>query len=240
VSRPAFDRRTYQREYARERYQRSLAAKRLSARVCPRRFGLYGVCGSALVSYTDGSGNLVVRCPACERFEKGLCRDCNLPVDGAVRKARRCAKHKAEATRKSLRNYAENNRDLVNRRGRKSYKNKEVRRRRNEYKRLWRKANPDKVRAQKRRAALRQPQHVLEYQREYRAKKAVERAAREAARYHGIIEARTCLTPDCRTYVTGRSKKCVECKRKAHLEALQIIAEKHQGRGRRTDMERAA
>ncbi|MFL5481166.1 MAG: hypothetical protein ACJ8AK_03170 [Gemmatimonadaceae bacterium] len=42
-------------------------------------------------------------------------------------------------------------RDDYRRRAREQYNQPEVRRRRNEYKRLWRKANPEKVRAQKKR-----------------------------------------------------------------------------------------
>jgi hypothetical protein len=228
-----FDRKTYAREWARERYQRELAAKRMSATYCPRRFGLRGVCGGVLVSFTDGQGRLVTECARCERFERGICCDCNLPVAGEVRKARRCAKHRAEANRKSIKKYAADNRELLNRKGRKRLRKAVVRKRNAEYKRLWRKANPDKVKAQKRRAALRQPEHVLQYQRDYRIRNGL------VGRTH-VKKPRTCNTSGCPTSVTGRTKKCAECRDKARLEAMQIIAANHQGKGRRTDMERAA
>jgi hypothetical protein len=56
--------------------------------VCPRKHGRHGVCG-AVLEPTSG------RCWACDRLARGVCRDCEAPVDGTVGKARRCAVHRA-------------------------------------------------------------------------------------------------------------------------------------------------
>lgn len=235
-----FDRRSYARLYARARYQRVLREKRMSSRVCPRRFGRHGVCGALLVSMSDGRGGLVVSCPACQRFEAGICRLCALPVCGAVRKARYCATHRIQVQQENVRRYQRDNREAISRRAKKRHRSNEaLRLKKAAYKRLWRKANPDKVRAQKRREALRQNPHVYEYHRQYRARIKAERAERERLRHHGIVESRNCLTPNCATPVSGRAKKCAGCKDRERRAAINALAPTR-GRGKRTDLRRVA
>jgi hypothetical protein len=217
------------REHARKQRGAALAAKRMSARTCPRRFGRFGVCGAVLVSETV-NGLLVVRCPACERFARGICRDCPAPVDGTVRKARRCAACKAKALRACTRKYAENHRAEVNRRARKSYRDDAaVRAQRNEYKRAWRAANPEKVKAQKRRESARQSERRAAYHAEYRQTHRVRIANAQRARYHGATKLRTCIT--CRrVVVTHRKKKCTKCKELARQTALAALAPRRRSR----------
>lgn len=217
-------RRPYARRYAAKKRARAISAKRMTARTCPRRFGRHGVCGGVLDADVIG-GVLVVTCPLCERMAKGLCRDCPATVDGPVGRARRCAVHRAAANRQSMRKYTENHRYALRVRARKSYQTSEAERtRRAEYKRAWRKANRDKVKAQKRRAALRQPARVREYMTEYRATHRRKSAAQGRARYHGTLPLRTCLTARCSTVLTGRKKKCARCKEREARAAAQALA----------------
>jgi hypothetical protein len=240
VSGHSFDRRTYFREWARRKRAKRLAAQRMSRRTCPRRFGRSGVCGAPLLVQTDGLGHLVISCSMCERMARGICRDCHLPVAGKVGFARRCAKHRDEAVRESLYRYARDNRELLRRKARNSYrKNRAVRQRRNDYKRLWRQANPEKIRAQKRRASLRQNARTYEYHRQYREQRREANRLRGRARYYGITEARPCVTTDCNSRVTGRQKKCATCKTASLREAQNKLA-LHRGRGKRTDLQRNA
>lgn len=183
------------------------------------------------MSSSDGRGGLVVRCPACERFERGICRYCPLPVNGAVRKARFCETHREQRTRASLTRYKVENRKKICQRTKARYRgSKAVRQQRNDYKRLWRKANPQKVKAQKRREALRQNPRVLEYQRQYRASHGI-------SGHHKTVEGRTCL--GCPTPVSGRTKKCASCKERERLAAINLLAPTA-GRGKRTDLRASA
>lgn len=50
---------------------------------------------------------------------------------------------------------------------------------------------------------------------------------------------RTCPTPGCSTVITGRKKKCTNCKQREAEQARQVLAA-HAGRGRRTDLVRSA
>lgn len=210
------DRRKYQREYARRQREAKLNAARQSRSTCPKGRGP-GICGGALYSVTDGNGTARVVCDRCERQRRGICQDCPLPVEGRVGKALRCAKHKADAVRQQLRRYTERNRKTVNLRARQSYQtDAEVRQRRNEYKRLWRKANRDKVKAQKRRYALRGK--MAEAMRKMREAGHVRR---ETPRVEGL---RVCLTPGCDRVLTHRAKKCSHCKEREARQASALLA----------------
>jgi hypothetical protein len=215
-------RRVYARNYARKYRAAKLDAKRMSARTCPRPFGRFGVCGGVLESDVI-DGVIVVACRACERFARGICRDCPRPVDGQVRKARRCAACKAKALQAHTRKYTENNRDEVNRRARASYNDPRVRERRNEYKRAWRAANPEKVKAQKQRESARPSERRLSYHVAYREAHRVR--IRNAARAYkrGTTPLRTCIA--CRRIVvTHKKRKCTRCKEAARRAALAVLA----------------
>lgn len=126
-----------------------LDALRQVSHVCPRRAGKYP-CGGRLEVYTDHLGRTRVRCLLCERRKAGICRDCPAPVYGARGRALRCRVHADQAVRESLARYAERNIEEVRARARARYQNDPVKRAHgNALKSLWRKTNPDKVRAQK-------------------------------------------------------------------------------------------
>lgn len=148
----AADRRTYARRWKQNQRDRALEAAQLQAKYCPRRQGT-GTCAGLLETYIEaGTGRTRVRCPLCDRRRRGICRDCNAPVYGALNKAIRCEVHAAAAKLLQQRASEEKHRDVRLEKSRAYYQNSdEVRRRRNEYKRAWRKANPEKVRAQKQR-----------------------------------------------------------------------------------------
>lgn len=145
-------RRVYHRAYAGAKRRRELEQLQLRSQRCPRRAGP-GVCGGILETFIEsGTGRTRVRCPLCERRRRGVCRDCNAPVYGMVGRAIRCERHAEEARRQAIRASEARHHDERIAKSRAYYRNNEaVRQRRNEYKRAWRKANPDKVRLQKKR-----------------------------------------------------------------------------------------
>jgi hypothetical protein len=91
-------------------------------------------------------------CLACERQRNGLCRHCPHPIVGGPRSLY-CASCRPIVHRRQMRAYAERNREKNRIRALEHVRGltPEERARRNEYKRLYRLAHPDKVRAQKRR-----------------------------------------------------------------------------------------
>lgn len=145
-------RRASTRRWHQARRDRALEQAQLRSQRCPRRAGP-AVCGGILETYIEtGTGRTRVRCPFCDRRRRGICRDCSTPVYGAVGKSIRCAKHAEEARLRAVRASEERHHDERLEKSRAYYRdNEDVRRRRNEYKRAWRKANPEKVRAQKKR-----------------------------------------------------------------------------------------
>jgi hypothetical protein len=201
------NRRMYARLWARRKRARTLEDARMGHVRCPRKPGRFGECRGVLQNVVRHDGWMETICPLCERREQGVCRDCPLPVDGQPRKAIRCAGCKRQVAREATCRYVERNRRLVNRKAREYGRLK--RRERAEYKRLWRKAYPDKVRAQKRRAALRRSKRVLDYHKQYRATHA----------WKAPGGSRRC-TGDCGVQVTGRAKKCEPCRVRAQRDAL--------------------
>lgn len=163
-------RRAQYRDYAQRERDRDLARRNATTRVCQHRHGP-GVCGTLLEHRTDALGRVVTTCWKCERRRAGVCRDCPRPVEGRIGSAVRCAGCKARARDEQVRAYAVRSHDVVLQNARRRYHaDPDKRAKDNEYKRLWRKANPEKVRAQKRRAALRQPKRVRQYMARYRGK----------------------------------------------------------------------
>jgi hypothetical protein len=157
------------RASAKRARDRELAIRIQGATRCPKRLGP-GTCGGLLETTTDPIGRTVVVCAWCDRKERGLCRTCPSPVAGTVGKAVFCATCKRKRQNENVRRFVERNHERVLAKAREYYHDPERHARRLEYKRQWRKANPDKVRAQKRRAALRQPKRVREYMARYRKK----------------------------------------------------------------------
>lgn len=233
-------RREYHREHARRQRQQRLQERNRTAATCQRRHG-QGMCGAVLETVVLAGGRTAVVCPLCERRKRGICRDCPAPVEGRVGTAVRCAVHKECARRVRVAQHRERNKDEIRRRHRQLWREQRRRKderdqRRLEYNRAWRKANRDKIRAQKRSAALRQSPRVLEYMREYRERRRAEYAEQQRQRYYGKRPLRTCLTPGCEIVVTGRKKKCGQCKAREAEAAARLLAQVR-GRGRRTDIE---
>ena len=234
------DRRQYAREYARRRRAEQLAALNAGASTCQARLGMHGRCGGLLETITDGQGRTSLRCPLCERKRAGICRECGLPVAGQRGKALRCEHHMKVEHDRAWRRHRERDPEANRRASRRNYqRNAERRRQKNEYKRQWRLANREKVRAQKRRSALRNREHYLEYHRKRREREREQLAARERSRGRGITELRTCITPGCDVVVTHRKKKCSKCRERDRVQAVEALAQ-HTGRGRRTDLEHVA
>lgn len=187
-------------------------------------------CGQRPLRLDTVDGRLVeiedpCRCPEWRRLN-GICRWCDEPVTGRRKVALYCARHRKLARKRAQRRYQrsakgrdahrryrQRNREVLLARHRLRYKlDPEERERQAAYKRRWRRENPDKVRAQKRRAALRRggkaPPWIRRWDEEVKAgKRTPKRARRNAA------GERLCLTPDCDAVMKGRRKKCDACKR---------------------------
>lgn len=109
-------------------------------------------CGAILETDTDALGRTIVRCRQCERRRAGICRDCPRPIAGVAGKAIRCASCARRARRDQKRASVQRHLEDVRARARARYQDDpEIRARQNAIKRAWRKANPEKVRAQKQR-----------------------------------------------------------------------------------------
>lgn len=187
-------------------------------------------CGRRPVRLDTRDGRLVeiddpCRCPTWRRLHC-VCRWCERPVTGKPKVAVYCERHRKAARAKSqqayyhstngkyAREYRESHREELRIKARLAYQlDPEKRRQRNEYKREWRKRNRDKVRAQKRRAALRRggetPASIVRWREEVEAGRRTPKRARRNARGD-----RLCLTPDCPSVMRGRAKKCERCKRR--------------------------
>lgn len=224
--------------WARRNRARKLDARRQSARTCPRRFGA-GFCGGVLESDIV-NGALVVTCPLCERFERGICRDCPRPVDGATGRARRCTRCKVIALDACVAMYVTRNKEELRVKARRRYQTDDaIRQANNEYKKAWRKANPEKVKAQKQRWGKKQAASIYEYQSDYRATHRRKLRNQRRQLHQDTRPLRRCITPRCSIVVTGRKKKCTRCRERERMAALSALS-RHAGRGRRTDLERAS
>lgn len=151
--------------YARAKRERQLAELQRTSSTCPRKAGS-GRCGGVLETIIERGGGTRVACPLCERRKRGICRDCPKPVAGRVGTALRCAEHKRTALRRQILASQERLRDEINARARKRLR--DLKRdgdpryqAKLEYKRAYRKANRDKVRAQKKRSYERRKAQIL-------------------------------------------------------------------------------
>ncbi len=146
------ERRSYGRLYARRQRAKKLEAKMATGQRCP--FNLGPAKCETLLELTTVNGRVVASCPNCERRKRGICRDCHLPVEGAVWRAVRCAVHKLAANRRSQAQHREENREAVNERARLGAQEPTERKRRKLYKRARRLLHPEKVKREKRRALI--------------------------------------------------------------------------------------
>lgn len=166
---------------ARQRRAR-LERERLTAQRCPKRWGRFA-CGGPLRTSTDELGRTVLRCEWCDRKARGLCLECPNPVTG---KSRRCDRCKQLERCRAGKRHRSRHHDRICARERELAARPAVRAARKLYKRAWRKLHPDLVRAQKRRAALRQPARVLSYIKRYRAKHREHYRRIKLARYYRL------------------------------------------------------
>lgn len=145
-----------------------------------------GKCDGLLEDRHDSILGRITRwCPRCDRRLRGVCRDCPRPVEGRIGSALRCAEHKAAARRAQIRLSERRHHDERRAADRRRYKqlDPEVRALKLAYKRAWRKLNPDKVRAQKRRFSLRQSRKHLDWHRRYNARRRAAKAEAMRERY---------------------------------------------------------
>lgn len=213
-------RRATGRRCAQRQRDRELARRNAGARTCQRREGRFGVCGGMLATDVDSLGRTVVRCERCERRRRGICRDCPARVYGTVGRALRCARCAECATRESIRRSEQLHKEERRKRALEAYHaDAERKARKLAYKRAWRKANPDKVRAQKRREALAQGAHRLNWHRRYNRKKKRQESKRRwaRARYYELHPDRPvpCCTI-CQHYIDwtpgpGKGRPPVRC-----------------------------
>lgn len=239
-------RRAYGREYAQRIRDRRLAEKMRAATRCPKRHGP-GVCGGLLETRIGQLGATVIVCPLCERQRAGICRYCSRPVEGQRKKALYCRQHREEIRLKQVRASQERHHEERLQKARDLYWADEARRARNLRKKaLWRKANPEKVRAQKRRYVEKHrndpDSRYMRYHRRYRKRHAA--YYRESARRRATTRRRP--IPNCKkcgeatgwTPVTqlnpGRPwETCMRCaskdkrkqRRRARAEAAKRIAQ---------------
>lgn len=219
----SFDRRTYAREYARKRRRARWTEIAMNSERCPAMLGNKKPCRAPL----QNRGGTPF-CPRCDLKARGLCIDCGTaPVDGEPRKALRCR------TCKKLERAAAEDRWKKKHPGRVKAQWKRRKRRWQERpeehaealkrKRLWRQANPTRVRNSK--GAWGRSAAARAYQKAYRARLSAERRERERERARlrklGIIMTHPCT--GCGAPLTGRSKKCDGCIRSAFTKARAIL-----------------
>ena len=159
--------RTYAREWVRNRGRKKYATANLSRTRCAFKSGPYE-CRGILETVVDRNGRMIVVCPLCVRREKGICRDCPAKVEGRVRTALRCRKCKARALKASSERYIRLNREKVRatqrnhkRRWRETHREQDCARsrayskahraERTAYGRRWRTENREKFLAQRKR-----------------------------------------------------------------------------------------
>lgn len=214
-------------KWAARRRAAKLARENANATFCQHRLGSFS-CGGRLEDRVDRALGIVTRiCPKCERRKQGICERCPLPVYGAIGRSKYCDTHFNQARREAIRRSQEIHGEARASRARASLLADPVRRARKlEYKRLWRKANPDKIRKQKRRFALRQNRHNLEWHKQYNAKRRAAKADDSRERYRADNPIPTPRCASCgrdipwmgRTKGSGRPpRRCVFCMDKYQL-----------------------
>lgn len=218
---PTADQRARSTAHARKKRRERWLQEARASRTCPHRHGS-GRCGALLVEHTDGTGKLVLSCPACARRLRGICRDCPRPVEGRVGSAVRCAECKERTRREQVANYVKQHREEINARMRERSQRADERARRIAYGKAYRKANPERVRLWKRREALKQGGRRLEYAERYNAMRREAKAAAMREAYYATTPAPTPTCASCARDIpweargqrgqAGRPpKRCVFC-----------------------------
>lgn len=153
-----------------------------------------------------------------ERRRAGICQQCDEPVVGKLKVAIYCELHRKESFERSQRKHKmkvgnkhgrafyERHRERILARQRKRHaKDAVARERKAAYKREWRRKNRDKVKAQKRRYALRGRSAEAARRIKERIRAGEHKTQPTKRNKDGQ---RTCLHPYCRTVMTGRAKMC--------------------------------
>lgn len=217
--------------YARQVRQAARNAANANKTRCQSRLSRGFPCRTPLRSrFVDGE--TVPFCPTCDRKDRGICIDCGVaPVYGQPRRALRCALCRKLAVQASSQRYKDRHQSAMRAKEQQRMADPVTRADRLLYKRLYRQTVPSKIAAYKQQYAQRHRDKLLEYHRQYREARRAERAARELARYHGTLGPRTCLS--CDTVLTGRPKKCDQCKTQTRRAARMAIALRLDTGGRR-------
>lgn len=214
----------------------------MSAARCPLRH-----CGGLLEWRLGEFGRVFDFCARCDRRRRGICRDCQLPVEGQVGKAVRCATHKREALRAAGRRCLADpeTRRRKNAQARERSRRPAAKARKRERRREWCRRNPDRVRQYKRRYLLQQSPTYLETQRRHNADPERQAKKRELAlrRYYERHPVRP--DPHCAgcgvaiawTPGKGRPRRtCDECCSPAELRRRQRGYNTKEFRERRRDV----
>lgn len=157
-----------------------------AATCCKMLQGARTRCGGLLDFSTDALGRVVSSCPLCARTAHGICRACPARVTG---RQLWCADCHIARRRESVRRYTANHRDTRNSAARTRWKKDPAYRARKVARRKrWVQANPDKVKASKRRYLLKQPEAYLAYHRAYNAQpdRAEKKRALALERYYQL------------------------------------------------------
>jgi len=214
-------RRPYEREWARQkRFKRWLAANEGQA-VCQARKGKY-FCGGEL---TMRDGHL--SCVWCALKFLGLCRDCLSPVVGGGNSIRcdvcREIERNAAAVRYDKRWPGRKNEESRVRMARWKAEGDPRYHSKQEYRKAYRAANPDKVRVW--RAKWIRSEKAKAWHRAYNRRRVLEKRKMERNRARGLLEPRYCLG-GCGTVLRGRWKKCRRCKISKYVRGLEVLGKR--------------
>jgi hypothetical protein len=123
-----------------------------SARCDRKRPGWSGTCGAPMQERIDHLGRILWQCPRCTWQEAGRCWRCSQPRENTSSRASLCAACRVVRRREAT---ARRDKDPARKHQRRAGERRRQRSaKRRAWKAAWRKANPDKIRAYKRKYAL--------------------------------------------------------------------------------------
>lgn len=206
--------------WARRRREQEVAERNRGAAVCQKRMGQNAVCGGRLEDAVDRrSGKVTTSCPRCVRRAAGICVDCPRPVEGQLGFAVRCAACKVLRRRDHSRNYAHRHKAEMSAKWKQQYRAlpPEERQQKLEAKKIWRRANPEKVQEYRQRERETRRDKINAYHKQRREAKRAE-INQKARAYYYAHSPRPTIKPcvDCGGEIQwappGRPKKrCDAC-----------------------------
>lgn len=222
-----FDRRRYQREYARKRRRAAWAVIAEAESNCPALLGNRKPCRWPLENRRVG-GVTVPYCAQCDRKARGICIDCKaVPVVGTVGKALRCGACKKLEGMAALGRYKDRHPGKIRaqwkRRKKRLLKDPVAYQAMLARKKLWRLASPKA----KRRYAKQwnKSASCKAYMKAYREARREQIAERERERQRMLSRGETpthrCVA--CQALVTGRAKKCELCRTSTYRAAREAL-----------------